>query len=132
MRRVVASRAWRRAGFAAWTGGAVAVGYAMRSKDEELASRKQPMGWRACCDGKPLTVAQEALRPKLREIVGAAHVVEQVEQKGSRLGAGVAFAVVKPGSLQEALDCLQACVDADCCVVGRSRNPDGPWPLRHA
>jgi D-lactate dehydrogenase (quinone) len=121
-RLVLASPGFRRFGFAAWTGGALAAGYALRSKDEEQSRRQLPTGWRACCDGKQLTPAQAALQPKLREIVGAANVKTEVEQKGSRLGSGIAFAVVRPGTLQECLDCLQACVDADVCILPQGAN----------
>ena len=43
-------------------------------------------------------------------------------QRGSRLGRGVAHAVVRPGTIQEAIDCLQACVDGDVCVIPQGAN----------
>ena len=122
MRRLLASPAARRAGLAAWTSGAVYVGYHARIIDDEQSKKSLPSGWRACCDGRALTPAQEALPSKLSKIVGAANVEQSVEQRGSRLGKGLAFAVVKPGTLQEAVDALQACVDADACVIPQGAN----------
>ena len=51
----------RRAAFAAYSGGAVAIGYALRGADEEQKRRQLPMGWRACCESRALTPAQQAL-----------------------------------------------------------------------
>ena len=42
--------------------------------------------------------------------------------KGSRLGKGDAFVVVHPSTIQQALDCLQASVDADACVIPQGAN----------
>ena len=112
----------RRAAFAAYSGGAVAIGYALRGADEEQKRRQLPMGWRACCESRALTPAQQALPDKLTAIVGALNVERGVEQRGSRMGRGEAFVVVKPGSLREALEALQACVDADACVIPQGAN----------
>lgn len=124
MLRRLASSPWtRRVGFAAWTGGALACGYSTRKADDEQRARSLPSGFRACCESSiELTPAQLALKPKLVEIVGAANVHFSVDQKGARLGSGEAFALVKPGSLQQAVDALQACVDADACVIPQGAN----------
>ena len=60
-----------------------------------------------------LTPTQEALKTKLVEIVGAANVSFGVDQKGARLGAGEAYALVKPATLQQAVDALQAAVASE-------------------
>ena len=117
----------RRAAFAAYSGGAVAIGYALRGADEEQKRRQLPMGWRACCESRALTPAQQALPDKLTAIVGALNVERGVEQRGSRMGRGEAFVVVKPGSLREALEALQACVDADACVIPQAREHGSDW-----
>ena len=122
MRRLLASPALRRVGLAAYTGGAIYLGYSARMHDEEQRSRSLPSGWRACCDSRALTPAQQALPDQLTQICGAANVQQNVEQKGSRLGKGEAFVVVKPGSIQEAIDALQACVDADACILPQGAN----------
>ena len=57
--------------------------------------RQLPMGWRACCESRALTPAQQALPDKLTAIVGALNVERGVEQRGSRMGRGEAFVVVK-------------------------------------
>ena len=69
-----------------------------------------------------MTPAQESLPGKLASIVGSDNVQNNVEQKGSRIGKGQAFVVVKPGSIQEAVDALQACVDADACILPQGAN----------
>merc|ERR1719460_906028 len=122
MRRLLATPTARRLAVAAYTGTAVAAGYAARGVDDDQKQRSLPSGWRACCDSRALTPAQEALPDKLSGIVGAANVQRSVEQKGSRLGKGEAFVVVKPGSLQQALDALQACVEADTCILPQGAN----------
>ena len=71
----------RRIGFAAWTGGALACGYGTRKADDQQRTRTLPSGFRACCESSiELTPAQEALKPKLVEIVGAAKVHFCVDQ----------------------------------------------------
>ena len=112
----------RRLSLAAYTGGAIYLGYAARSVDDEQKKRSLPSGFRACCESRALSPAQQALPDRLSAIVGAAHVEHAVEQRGSRLGRGEAFAVVRPGTLQEAIDALQACVDADVCIIPQGAN----------
>ena len=109
LHRLARSPWTRRVGFAAWTGGALACGYGTRKADDEQRARTLPSGFRACCESSiQLTPAQEALKPKLVEIVGAANVSFAVDQHGARLGAGEAYALVKPVTLQHAVDALQA------------------------
>lgn len=120
--RLVSSAFARRAAIGTYTGAAIALGYALRGADEEQKQRQLPLGWRACCEARALTPAQQALPDKLSAIVGASNVERAVEQRGSRLGLGEAFVVVKPGTLQEAVDALQACVDADACVIPQGAN----------
>ena len=122
-RRLLGTPFRRRVGFAAWTSGALSLGYAARQVDETHKGRQLPSGWRACCDGAHgLSAKQEQLPKTLQEIVGNAHVQLNVEQRGSRIGKGTAFAVVRPGTLQEAVDVLQACVDADACIKPQGAN----------
>ena len=72
------------------------------------------------------------LAERLRGIVGAEHVLSPGDAaqrpflKGARLGQGAALAVARPGTLQEAVDTLRACVAAGAVVIpqgvsGRSR-----------
>ena len=106
------------------TAGALAVGFWAGSKDQEQRQRQLPAGFNACacCDARPLSETQQALRPKLESIVGAANVKSDVQQKGSRMGEGRAFAVVKPCTIEQALKVLQECVDADVCVLPQGAN----------
>ena len=123
MRTFFASPWTRRAAFGVWSGGTFAAGYAVRRSDDAAKDRELPPAYpRACCDAAPLNEKQHTVMPKLASIVGAAHVERDVEQRGSRLGRGVAHAVVRPGTIQEAIDCLQACVDGDVCVIPQGAN----------
>jgi len=90
MSRIFGRRTAIGAAIAAYSGGAVALGYALRGADEEQKRRQLPMGWRACCESRPLSNAQQALPDKLSAIVGAQNVECKVEQRGSRLGRGEA------------------------------------------
>jgi D-lactate dehydrogenase len=63
-----------------------------------------------------------ALVPKLESIVGASGVRCSVQLKGARIGLGEAFAVVSPATVEHALEALQACVDADVCVIPQGAN----------
>ena len=69
--------------------------------------------------------------PTLRQVVGAAHVLTPAESSpgalapyttGARIGHGVALAVVRPGSLQEAVDVLRVCVEAGVAVLPQGAN----------
>jgi hypothetical protein len=80
---------------------------------------------RACCEPATLTEAQVQLVQRLGGVVGAAHVLTTRTAPftvGARMGSGQALAVVLPGTLQEAVDALQACVDADVAVVPQGAN----------
>ena len=70
----------------------------------------------------------EDLVNQLRRIVGKDHVYTETDSgqsiylKGARLGAGKALAVVRPGSLQEAVDALQAVSDAGAVLIPQGAN----------
>eukprot|EP00658_Telonema_sp_P-2_P031284 TRINITY_DN23451_c0_g1_i1.p1 TRINITY_DN23451_c0_g1~~TRINITY_DN23451_c0_g1_i1.p1 ORF type:complete len:258 (-),score=42.22 TRINITY_DN23451_c0_g1_i1:25-798(-) len=75
----------------------------------------------------------------LRSLVGSEMCIRDrsraVTLKGARLGRGEALAVVQPGTIEEALASLQACVDADACVVPQGANTSltgGGVPRPHA
>lgn len=65
---------------------------------------------------------------RLKEIVGAGNVVDPRTQsaaaytKGMRIGEGHAGAVVKPGSIREALEVVQACVDEGVVILPQGAN----------
>lgn len=82
---------------------------------------------RTCCDAPPLQHMmteqdREQLASRLRQVVGPSNVQESVTCRGSRLGQGVAFAVVSPGSLKEAIRCLELAVEAKCAVLPQGAN----------
>ena len=102
------------------------------NKDREL-----PKGERGCCScdaasspKKELTEAQKALPGKLAKIVGKQNVHDGLVKspknaqflKAARLGEGFAVAIVQPGTLGEAVKCLQEVVDAGCVVVPQGSN----------
>ena len=102
------------AAFGVWSGGTFAAGYAVRRSDDAAKDRELPPAPPAGVLRRGAAQRKTAHRdPKLASIVGAAHAERDAEQRGSRLGRGVAHAVVRPGTIQEAIDCLQACVDGD-------------------
>lgn len=64
---------------------------------------------------------------RLNEIVGHSHVLTKDSttrryRKGFRFGDGPVLAVVKPGSLYEQWQILQACVEADVIVITQAAN----------
>ena len=139
--RAASNRAMRRLGFAAWTASAVGVGVwaAEHRRKEQL--RTLPPGYRSCCEAhddrsgsgevRPREVgtgvglspaAASSLREQLQQLVGAANVQLSAVQKGARLGQGEAFAVVSPGSIQQAVELLQLCVDAGVNVLPQGAN----------
>ncbi|CAE7486773.1 dld [Symbiodinium pilosum] len=83
-----------------------------------LFGRRQPQH---SCEVQ-LTCAQEELAGKLCEIVGKSNVSSNVTMRGSRLGKGTALAVVKPGSLKEAIAVLTACSAAEVAVLPQGAN----------
>jgi D-lactate dehydrogenase len=105
------------------------------SKDRAL-----PKGERGCCscddeggnkkEVAKLTEAQTQLSTKLQKIVGKDHVYDGLNEssstgkflKGARIGHGKALCIVQPGTLQQAIQCLQAIVDAGCVVVPQGSN----------
>lgn len=70
---------------------------------------------------------REAVLNRLRQVVGAAHVLTDDAQtrrfrKGHRTGQGEVLAVVRPGTLLEQWQVLQAAVAADCIVIMQAAN----------
>jgi len=63
-----------------------------------------------------------ALPDVLEDIVGREYVKRDYTQKGSRLGQGTSIAHVSPGTLNEAVAVLKACVAADVVVVPQGAN----------
>lgn len=122
--------------------GSLLGGYCLGSSNTNHLSeinknRELPKGERGCCscDAEPapkreLTEAQSELPDKLAKIVGKQHVYDGLEQtsknvqflKGARLGEGHAVAIVQPGTLEEAVKCLQAILDAGCVVQPQGSN----------
>ena len=74
------------------------------------------------------STSTDPLSIRLREIVGPEHCIgpdsssQRQFLKGARLGKGSALAVVRPGSLQEALEVLRACVAAGAVVIPQGAN----------
>ena len=110
-------------------------------------NRELPKGERGCCscDGnngdnsstndKQLlhTEAQTALFTKLQHIVGKDHVYDGRTEssssssavkflKGARIGHGKALCIVQPGTVREAVKCLQVIVDANCVILPQGAN----------
>lgn len=79
-------------------------------------------------EGRRLSSMPDALVDKLKGIVGPGNVVEgkasavKPYTKGMRIGEGHAGAVVKPGSVREALEVVQACVDAGVVILPQGAN----------
>ena len=111
--------------------------------NELQKNRELPKGERGCCscdapadtNSAPpkeieLTDAQAALSSKLQRLVGKDHVYDGMKEtsknasflKGARLGNGTALCIVQPGSVKEAVKCLQAIVDAGCTVLPQGSN----------
>lgn len=93
------------------------IGLSLTFADSRLRERALPgSGFRTCCD-QALTPAQRSLAKKLRTIVGPSNVVEGSEETGTMVGRGLALAVVRPGTLNEAVQVLRACVAADTAIT---------------
>ncbi len=86
------------------------------------------------------TPATHALLDRLRQVVGARHVLTGAKathrfSHGYRCGSGAVLAVVQPGSLVEQWRVLQACVAADVILICQASNtgltggstPDGVY-----
>lgn len=70
---------------------------------------------------------QNALIEKLKSVVGAGYTLtdeakKQAYTKGFRFGSGEAIAVVRPASLFEIWQVLQACVAADVAIIMQAAN----------
>ncbi|CAE8635991.1 unnamed protein product [Polarella glacialis] len=95
----------------------VVGGTLLGGADSQVRQRTLPPStFRACCD-QGMTEAQKQLPGKLAAIVGERQVSQNVSMKGATTGQGVALAVVRPGSLSEAVQVLRACVAADVAIV---------------
>jgi len=107
---------------------ALALGYYMGKEESALKKLEFPSSTRACCEGPELTDAQVALPEKLKSLVGADQVLGSnsrgtaVYTKGARLGNGKALAIVKPGTLKEAVEVLKECVKADVALLPQGAN----------
>jgi len=100
----------------------VTGGVLLEKEDRRVRSLAKTSGFRLCCDAPPLTEPQKNLATKLEGVVGKANVKQNVDMMGVRLGRGTAFLVVKPGTLEEAMKALQACVDADVAIIPQGGN----------
>jgi len=129
---------------AALVGASLLTGYCVGSVHTEQITEIQkdralPKGGRGCCscdeegskeEATKLTDAQTQLSTKLQKIVGTSHVHDGLHEssstgkflKGARLGYGKALCIVQPGTLEQAIKCLQAIVDAGCVVVPQGSN----------
>ena len=81
-----------------------------------------PVASEASHGDQELTESQRRLGDELRALVGGAYVHSSESStrtytQGARLGKGTALAVCQPGSLEEAVQVLQACVAADVAVI---------------
>lgn len=75
----------------------------------------------------PSPVTRDALLTQLRQLVGGAHVLTDEQatrrfRKGHRTGEGGVLAVVRPGTLLEQWQVLQAAVAADRIVIMQAAN----------
>lgn len=132
----------------ALVGASLLTGYCAGSVHSEQITEIQkdralPNGERGCCScddeevsnnkkeaSKLLTEGQTQLSAKLQKIVGKDHVHDGLNEssstgkflKGARIGHGTALCIVRPGTLQQAIQSLQAIVDAGCVVVPQGSN----------
>ena len=72
-------------------------------------------------------MTQHALLDRIRHIVGQPHLLTDPADTesfctGYRFGHGQALAVVRPGTLLEYWQVLQACVEADAIVISQAAN----------
>ncbi len=72
-------------------------------------------------------MSAQQLLEKLREIVGEHHVLTDAAdtlpyREGYRFGSGAALAVVRPSTLWQHWQIVQACVDADVIVINQAAN----------
>jgi len=101
--------------------GGVAGGILLERKDASLRKLVVPSGFRTCCD-VAMTVKQKELPRKLEGIVGKRFVTCNADVQGSRLGRGTALALVKPGTMAEAMQVLKECVAADVVIIPQGAN----------
>lgn len=103
-------------------GAGIGIGWSLATLDASNKQLVRPTGQNACCDTAPLTDAQRGLAATLRGIVGDKHVSENAVQRGARIGSGTALAVVRPGTLAEAVRTLEACTRAGVAVIPQGAN----------
>lgn len=85
---------------------------------------------RSCCEAPALTAEQQELVTSLKRIVGKENLLDGREEnttttkflKGARLGKGTALAIVRPQTLKQVVDAVQAVVDAKCVVLVQGSN----------
>ncbi|KAL7536304.1 hypothetical protein ACHAXR_007068 [Thalassiosira sp. AJA248-18] len=129
----------------ALVGASILGGYCLGTSHSEhwnelQKNRELPKGERGCCSCDAtspataakveLTEAQTALSAKLQKIAGKDHVYDGMKEssknapflKGARLGHGTALCIVQPGTVREAVKCLQEIVDAGCVVLPQGSN----------
>ena len=113
------------------------VGYQFGVKNErESARRIIPNGWPSTCsieyvqttnrvhmeEVNTLTKMQQKLPNMVKKIVGEKNVVTNKMVKGARIGKGIAYCIVQPNTLLEAVEVLQACADANVAVIPTGKN----------
>eukprot|EP00419_Tripos_fusus_P044869 CAMPEP_0172814928 /NCGR_PEP_ID=MMETSP1075-20121228/11490_1 /TAXON_ID=2916 /ORGANISM="Ceratium fusus, Strain PA161109" /LENGTH=662 /DNA_ID=CAMNT_0013654749 /DNA_START=55 /DNA_END=2043 /DNA_ORIENTATION=+ len=101
--------------------GGIAGGILLEKKDASYRNLVMPSGFRTCCD-VAMTDKQKGLPQKLEGIVGKKFVKCNADVQGSRLGRGTALALVKPGSMAEAVQVLEECVAADVVIIPQGAN----------
>jgi D-lactate dehydrogenase len=95
-------------------------------RSSELPSG-QPRSCVDCDAPDNITVSQKVLPDTLRRIVGQKYVISDNNASaayttGARIGKGEALAVCMPGTLNEAVSALRACVEADVAIIPQGRN----------
>ena len=69
-----------------------------------------------------LTKKQQQLPRDIADIVGPSNIDTNQSLKGARIGTGIAYCVVSPNSLAEAVKVLQACANANVAVIPMGKN----------
>ena len=82
---------------------------------------REDAGWPSCCSAD-----EQSLIGRLQGVVGQEHVLHgsqaAVYTKGARIGNGRAVAVVRPGTLREAVAVVEACLEAGTAVLPQGAN----------
>ena len=69
-----------------------------------------------------LTKIQLQFPDKVKKIVGPNNVTTNELLTGARIGKGVAYCVIHPNTLSEAVNVLQACSNANVAVIPMGKN----------